>query len=74
MSTDEERITVYVDNHPVKLYRGMKVFHALISYRQSAYDAARRGDVHPVDEYGFRLGLEGAVDDGARIFLKSRDG
>jgi hypothetical protein len=72
LSTDEDRITVYVDNHPVKLYRGMRVSHALISYRQSLYEAARRGEVHPVDENGFRLGLEGAVCDGTRIFLKSK--
>jgi len=70
LSTADARITVYVDTRPVTLYRGMQVRHALISCGQSLYDAALKGALYAVDEHGFRLGLEGALSDGARIFLR----
>ncbi len=66
-----ERITVYVNNEPVELYRGMEVRHALISYGRSSYEAAKAGLIFIVDENGFPLGLEGSLSDGAKIFSKT---
>jgi hypothetical protein len=63
-----EKITVFVDDRPVPLYRGMQVKHALIACDQTLYQRADRGELIVVDRNGFRLGLEGALQEGSRIF------
>ncbi len=68
-----ERIEVFINDNPVFIYRGMQVKHALISYDYSVYQACERGDVRVEDEHGFRIGLEGALSDGAKIYTKKRD-
>jgi hypothetical protein len=65
-----DQIVVFVNEKPVTIYRGMQVKHALISYDQSLYEACTRGDTRVEDEHGFRVGLEGALHDGARIYTK----
>ena len=67
-----EQITVFVDNRPIKIYRGMQVKHALIASDYSLYKAAGRGEIVVVDQNGFRLGLEGALQEGSRIFTRSK--
>ncbi|MCU0586985.1 MAG: hypothetical protein MUF52_02410 [Syntrophobacteraceae bacterium] len=62
-----ERIRVLVNGRPVEIYRGMKVKHALIAYDQNVYAAAAEGRVVVEDVHGFRVGLEGALSDGAAI-------
>ncbi len=64
------RITVFVNDKPVSIYRGMQVQHALISYDVSVLQACERGDVRVEDEHGFRVGLEGALRDGSRIYTR----
>ena len=64
------QIVVFVNEKPVTIYRGMQVKHALISYDLSVYQACERGDVRVEDEHGFRVGLEGALHDGARIYTR----
>ena len=66
----EENIAVFVNDVPVTVYRGMQVKHALIAYDQPLYEACERGDVRVEDEHGFRVGLEGALHDGAKIYTK----
>jgi hypothetical protein len=70
----EDSIVVFVNARPVALYRGMQVKHALISYDYPAYEACERGDVTVEDEHGFRVGLEGALLDGARIYTRKSVG
>ena len=65
-----DQIVVFVNKKPVTIYRGMQVKHALISYDLSVYEACERGDVRVEDEHGFRVGLEGALHDGARIYTR----
>lgn len=65
-----EKITVFVNDKPVSLYRGMQVKHALIAYNYPLYSAAQKGEVYMVDQNGFRLGLEGALQEGSRIFTR----
>jgi len=67
-----EKITVFVNGAPVELYRGMHVKHALISCDYSLYKAVEDGRAMVEDANGFRLGLDGALRDGARIFVVSR--
>lgn len=67
-----EKILVHVDDQPVELFRGMQAKHALISVDQSLYKAAEAGEIWLEDENGFRLGLEGALHDGARICIRRK--
>lgn len=62
-------MNVFVDGKKVSIYRGMRVKHALIAYDQHIYEEAVSGKITIVDENGFVVGLDGALCDGARIFL-----
>ena len=67
-----EKILVHVDDQPLEMFRGMQGKHALISLDQSLYKAAEAGEIWLEDERGFRLGLEGALHDGARIYIRRK--
>ena len=66
----EEKIFVYVNDKKVKIYAGLKVKHALISYDESLYAAAEKGDIAVEDENGFKVGLEGALHPRVRLYIK----
>ena len=66
----EDRITVYVNDRAVRIYRGLTVKQALLSLDQDLYEAAVRGEILPEDENGYALGLEGGLPEGARIYTK----
>lgn len=65
-----DQIHVFVNNERVKIHRGMHVKHALISRDYALYKAAEEGAIFVEDEHGFRVGLEGALHTGARIYTK----
>ncbi|MGB9857041.1 MAG: hypothetical protein ACPLKX_02720 [Dictyoglomaceae bacterium] len=65
-----ESIVVYVNDKPVKIYQGMQVKHALISYDYSLYKFCENGELIVLDENGFEVGLEGALHEGAKIYTK----
>ncbi len=58
---------VYVNDHPVNLAPGMEVRHALISAGQMA---ALEAGLKVYDAWGHELGLNGALTDGMKIFVK----
>ena len=58
---------VYVNQEPVDLVPGMQVKHALIRTGQMAAIAA---GLKVYDEWGHELGLDGALTDGMKIFVK----
>jgi hypothetical protein len=66
----EDNIVVYVNGRQLLLYRGAQVKHALISYHLPVYEACERGDLTAEDEHGFRVGLEGTLHDGAKIYTR----
>ncbi|PMQ02175.1 MAG: hypothetical protein CBR30_00510 [Dictyoglomus sp. NZ13-RE01] len=63
-------ITVFVNDEPVKIYQGMQVMHALISYNIDIYKKCLKGECIIFDENGFEIGLEGALHDGSKIYIK----
>ncbi len=63
---------VFVNGKKIRLYRGMKVKHALIAFDQDIYSAATEGKVRVEDENGFVLGLDGALSEGAKIFARDK--
>jgi hypothetical protein len=68
----KERLTIFVNDNPVKIHRAMKVKHALIACDQSLYDACRDGRVIVETVDGFQVDLEGALTEGSRIVTKER--
>jgi hypothetical protein len=68
------QITVFVNEKPVTIYRGMQVQHALISYDVTVFQACERGELRVEDEHGFRVGLEGALREGSKIYTREAGG
>ena len=58
---------VYVNDQPVDLVPGMTVRHALIA--AGRLDDIRAGK-RVFDEWGNEVGLDGALSEGARIFVR----
>jgi hypothetical protein len=58
---------VYVNREAVHLVPGMQVKHALIRAGEMAKIA---GGLKVYDEWGHELGLDGALVDGMKIFVK----
>ena len=58
---------VYVNQKPVDLVPGMQVKHALIRTEQMAAIAA---GLKVYDAWGHELGLDGALAEGMKIFVK----
>jgi len=58
---------VYVNQQPVDLAPGMQVKHALIRAGQMTEIA---GGLKVYDAWGHELGLDGALTDGMKIFVK----
>lgn len=58
---------VYVNDKPVDLLPGMTVRHALIA--AGRLDEIGAGK-HAFDEWGNEIGLDGALSEGARIFVR----
>jgi hypothetical protein len=66
---DKEQISVFVNDRPVKIYRGMKVKHALLAHDQTLLKEAEEGNLLVRDDQGFIVGLEGALHDGAKLYV-----
>ncbi len=65
-----ERILVFVNGCPVRIYRGLKVKHALIACDESLYREALAGRIVIEDDLGFPVGLEGSLQEGSRLYTK----
>ena len=62
---------VYVNDNPVDLLPGMTVKHALLSaglYKGEGESTQVR------DEWGNEIGLDGALSEGMKIFVRARKG
>jgi len=66
-----DQILVYVNDRSVRIYRGMRVKHALISCDYALYEAVEKGTLLVEDENGFRVDLEGALHEGSRIYTRA---
>ena len=66
---EKERIEVFVNDRPVTVFRGLTVKHALIAAGGDLYRPALDGDTAVRDENGFVIGLEGALHEGARLYV-----
>jgi hypothetical protein len=66
---EKERIRVFVNDRPVTVYRGLLVKHALIAAGGDLCRAVLDGELPVRDGNGFTVGLEGALHDGARLYV-----
>jgi hypothetical protein len=58
---------VYVNDKPVDLLPGMKVMHALTG---AEFLAAPLESMQVFDEWGNEIGLDGALSEGMRIYVR----
>ena len=58
---------VYVNDKPVRLLPGMTVKHALV--HEGLVEELERGK-KVYDEWGHELGMDGALSEGAKIFVR----
>lgn len=70
----KERFSVFVNGRAVEVHRGMKVKHALIAFGNQAYRDCTEGRANVRDENGFVVGLDGALHEGARYIVQTREG
>jgi hypothetical protein len=67
--TKTQRITVYVDDEPKRLFLGLRVRHA-IGYRASWRVERKQAAVE--DRDGNLIDLDGAVFEGERLYVKPK--
>ncbi len=58
---------VYVNDHPVQVFSGATVKHALI--QEDALKEVERGK-KVYDEWGSEVGLDGALAEGTKLYLR----
>lgn len=68
-----EKIKVFINEEVIELYQGMQVKHALIYYNYEIYKKCLDGEYLVLNEDGFELGLEGALNNNAKIYIKRRE-
>jgi len=66
----KEPWAAFVNDRPVRIYRGMKVKHALLALDQTLFKAAQDGEILVRDDQGFLVGLEGALHHQARLYAE----
>jgi hypothetical protein len=59
---------ITVDDKPVTLLPGMTVRHALL--RRGLVEALERGEKKVYDAWGNELGLDGALSEGDKLFVR----
>ena len=62
------RITVFVDDRPVRIWGWARVRHALIWHSEAMFLRVRSGESLLTDGSGQRVDLDGSLCDGARIY------
>jgi hypothetical protein len=67
--TKTQRIVVYVDDEPRRLFLGLRVRHA-IGYRASWRVEQEQAAVE--DGYGNMMDLDGALFEGERLYVKPK--
>jgi hypothetical protein len=68
------RITVFVDDRPVRIWGWARVRHALIWHSEDAFLRVRGGESSLTDGAGQRVDLEGSLCDGARFYVDGPPG
>jgi hypothetical protein len=65
----EDRKTVYVNDHAIRIFLWAEVQHCINAYDSNLYLAVQRGEAEIVDEKGDRIGWGGFAGDGQHIYV-----
>lgn len=68
-----DRIRVYVDGKPILIARAFTVRHAVLAHDEDALAEVISGEAYVADARGVEVGLDGALFDGMRLYLKSTE-
>lgn len=60
-------LRVFVNNHPVEVYPGACVRHALLRYSETVYQDTVAGKLTVTDRHGNKLSLGGPLEEGFRL-------
>lgn len=66
----KDKITIYLDDQPLRIYRGMKVKNALCARGRQALDLQH---LSVVDAEGHTVGLDGELSEGMRLYIVTRE-
>lgn len=66
----EDRKTVFVNDHPVVIFKWAEVQHCINAYDSDLYVKVHRGEAEIVDENGDRIGWGGFAGDGQHIYVR----
>lgn len=67
-------LRVFVNNHPVEVYPGACVRHALLRYSETVYQDAVAGKLTVTDRHGNKLSLGGPLEEGLRLTVEGPGG
>lgn len=70
-ATTHERIKVFVNGKQLLISPTFSVRHVLLAYDEDALADVIAGDAYVVDARENEVGLDGALFDGMRIYVKS---
>ena len=68
-----DRIRVYVDGKPISISRAFSVRHAILAHNEDALAEVISGEAYVADARGVEVGLDGALFDGMRLYVKSTE-
>jgi len=71
--TERRRITFYVNDQPYTRWHGATVEHAVIAHDQRILKHIREGRAWVVDARGARVGLDGTLQGGVRLYIRYVD-
>lgn len=67
-------LRVFVNDHPVEVYPGACVRHALLRYSETVYQDAVAGKLTVTDRHGNKLSLGGPLEEGFRLTVEGPGG
>ena len=70
-ATTHERVKVFVNGKQLWISPTFSVRHALLAYDEDALADVIAGEAYVADARGNEIGLEGALFDGMRLYVKS---
>lgn len=66
----DERKTVYVNDHPVKIFLWAEIQHCVNAYNSELFLKIQSGEAEIVDKNGDRIGWGGYAGDGQHIYVR----
>lgn len=62
---------VTINNQEIEIFAGAKVKNALSKFGQQEYKAVQAGEKKIVDKNGNPVDLDGALNEGSKLFVKN---